>query len=295
MYRAIAICLVLGVASQSWAEARVESNIKIPYERLQAVAQNSVDFEAHSEWATTPNALSRTLKERNVGFAATFAGQTVVAQRTDTAASNPLALSPLTPFTDADKLAAFNEPDGFRTLQNYSRRSAYLPLIIGGRGRRTANMLTGHQTARQNKVLTSLSPRLQLDRNGGWTDNSALGIEPISLMFDEDQTAVGFSLVALKRRSQEPFVAATMYESLVQIKFFRRDGSLISEIVMPLNQTERVAFARCGQTVDIAGVQISNSTLTGIALDDLIFGVPAVEGHTDDNPLQVELCTFFTS
>jgi hypothetical protein len=101
-----------------------------------------------------------------------------------------------------------------------------------------------------------------------------------------------------------------MYESLVQVKFFRRDGSLISEIIFSLNQTAQIAFARCGETVDIAGVQITNSSVGGFAIDDIIFGVPQADpiapsqsapltqpngAPNQDNPLQVDLCTYFTS
>ena len=310
MFRWIPVLALLGFSSPSIAQRRVESIQEVPYDLLQSLAQTSIDFESYSEWTTSPKAINRVIIEGEIRFATRFDGQSGVAQRTGTHVNSPLALTPLTPFSNADIAAAFYEPDGFRTLSNYIRRSPYLPLVIGGVGRRPANMLSGILTLSNGNALTSFSPRLQLRNDGGWDDHSAIGIEPIALMFDSDQTAVGFTLVYLDRRTQIPYVGSTMYDTLVQIKFFRRDGSLISELDFPLYQTARFAFARCGETVDIAGLQITNSSRTGFAVDDIIFGMPGDEALSQaqtgpltqpdqdpnqNNPLQVDLCSYYTS
>jgi len=95
-----------------------------------------------------------------------------------------------------------------------------------------------------------------------------------------------------------------------RIKFFRRDGVMISEVIMTPDRDKYVAFARCGQAADIAGIQITNSTESGLGYDDFIFGVPQSEpiaipqssplsqpgdAPDQDNPLRVQLCSYFTS
>ena len=297
-------------AIQSAAQDRVESIQEIPYELLNAHADTIIDFEAHLDWTTLPRAINSNVFENGVRIATRFKGQSIVAQRSNTIVDIPLALAPLAKFTDTEKAAAFYEPDGFRTISGYIRRSPYLPLAIGGVGRQPANMLSGFSTRQNGKVLTSLSPRLQLRSDGNWEDHSVVGIEPIALMFETDQTALGFTLVSLNRDSQNRFVGSTMYETLVQLKFFRRDGSLISELEFSHYQTAQFAFARCGETYDIAGIQISNSSQSGLAIDDITFGLsPAMgfvgssdgpltqphKGTAPDNPLEVDLCTFYTS
>ncbi|HIP23558.1 MAG TPA: hypothetical protein EYG79_08215 [Rhodobacteraceae bacterium] len=81
-------------------------------------------------------------------------------------------------------------------------------------------------------------------------------------------------------------------------------------MILPPDQDKFVAFAHCGGAADIAGIQITNTTKSGLAFDDFIFGVPQAAPNTPSNddprtlpdetramdtPLQVDLCSFYTS
>ncbi len=136
-----------------------------------------------------------------------------------------------------------------------------------------------------------------------------MGLEPISVLFKEDQTAVGFRIVRLNRIEQSSGSSQTG-QPRFRVKFFRRDGVLISEVILTPDRDKYVAFARCGGAADIAGIQITNSTKSGLAFDDFIFGMPhtapspspdenplsqLAEEPSLDNPLNVDLCSFYTS
>jgi len=299
-------------ASTSFAQDLHGDLQSVPYEILESYSTVFIDFENQSDWSSVPMALNKELAENGAVFATAFEGQSVRGQISDTFVVSPLSLNPISQFSKVDIEAAFSEPDGYRTIPNYVRRSIYLPLAIGGLGRRPANMLSGYSTSSGNQVLTSLSPRLLLHSDGSWSDSSVVGIEPVAVLFEKDQTAVGFTLVSLNRRSQQGQVRSSMNETLVQIKFFRRNGSLISEVIFENFGTVRLAFARCGGATDIAGIQITNSSQTGLAFDDFIFGVPVRESEPvtplessdlltypdeeiQQNPLQVDLCSYYTS
>lgn len=100
---------------------------------------------------------------------------------------------------------------------------------------------------------------------GRITDYSVVGIEPVSMIFEENQTAVGFSIISLNRTSQRRWVQSSSPDTSVQVKFYRRNGSLISQVSFYLEGTHHLAFARCGGAIDIAGIQITNSSEVGLA------------------------------
>lgn len=180
---------------------------------------------------------------------------------------------------------------------------------------RTEHSLIGLNSAETGTVLSSVIDysSIQAPMGNRQIDSARqmTGIYPVTLIFDEDQFAVGFKAVQLFRNDQIPYVSRPAFsEPRFRVKFFRRDGALISEVILTPDHDKFVAFARCGGAADIAGIQITNTTKSGLAFDDFMFGVPHAEPSTPsndgtlsqpdktrppDNPLQVDLCSFYTS
>ncbi|NOR64349.1 MAG: hypothetical protein GQ535_17910 [Rhodobacteraceae bacterium] len=284
----------------------------IPYELLRSQANTIINFEEHLRWSNQAVSIHETLDENGASFATAFVGQVINGQISGTQVADPLALTPLVYLDLNFAYESLRSGNTFDSSQGgrASKGSIFQTIFIGGNNRDPANMLTGWAGANRNKHLTSMSPRIQIYQSGDWSDNSVIGIEPVALLFDDNQTAVGFSIVDLHLTNQQHWVNSSTQGTTVQVKFFRQNGTLISQISFPLNGRGTIAFARCGGAVDIAGIQITNSSSTGLAFDDFIFGVPLAvpnslpdEGplsqpdkvQSTDNPLNVDLCSFYTS
>lgn len=95
----------------------------------------------------------------------------------------------------------------------------------------------------------------------------AIGEGAIAVLFDHDQSALGFHL-----RGGEAGFATVM--------FLRRDGSLIQSFRLgPLGE-DRFGFARADDLSDIAGFVLYNADPEGLAIDNLIFDAPErLSGH----------------
>ena len=109
------------------------------------------------------------------------------------------------------------------------------------------------------QVLTGLGPK-------GFPDYDAVGEGSFAVLFDKDQSQFGFQLVGGNSGS-------------AWIDFFRRDGSLISEIVVASLSEEFYGFSRDEAIMDIAGISIYNTDPAGIGFDNLrhdVAGEPVV-------------------
>ena len=105
------------------------------------------------------------------------------------------------------------------------------------------------------QVLTGLGPL-------GFANADAIGEGSIALLFTTDQSQFGFQLVGGNGGS-------------ATLDFFRRDGSLIQQIILTSLSNTFYGFSRSGGIFDIAGVSIFNNDVGGIGFDNLKFDVPS--------------------
>lgn len=95
----------------------------------------------------------------------------------------------------------------------------------------------------------------------GYPRRDAQGEGAISVLFDNDQSALAFDL-----RGGEAGTAT--------VSFLRRDGSVIHTMpVSPVGENA-VGFLRADGSADIAGFVMTNTDPQGLALDTLRFGKP---------------------
>jgi len=104
------------------------------------------------------------------------------------------------------------------------------------------------------QVLTGLGP-------AGFPDFNAIGEGSFAVLFDDDHSEFGFQLVGGNGGS-------------ATLDFFRRDGSLIQQIVVGGLADAFYGFAREGAVRDIAGISIWNTDGAGIGFDNLKHDVP---------------------
>ncbi len=107
-------------------------------------------------------------------------------------------------------------------------------------------------------VLAGLGPL-------GYPALDAIGEGSMAVLFDYDQSQFGFELVGGDGGS-------------ATLSFFRRDGSLVDQVVVTGLNTQAYGFARVGGVHDIAGISIENTDPGGIGLDNLCSDVPGVPG-----------------
>ena len=104
------------------------------------------------------------------------------------------------------------------------------------------------------------------ERNGG-------GEGAVSILFDRDQSALGF------RVASEPKPLEPQPKGRILVAFFRRDGSLISELEVELDwMLGGYGFQRRDGVEDIAGISITNRDPQGVMIDDVIFDRDLVVG-----------------
>jgi len=99
------------------------------------------------------------------------------------------------------------------------------------------------------QVLTGLGPL-------GFPNFDAIGEGSFAVLFSTDQSEFGFQLVGGNGGS-------------ATIDFFRRDGSLIQEIIVSGLADAFYGFSRDGELHDIAGISIFNTDPGGIGFDNL--------------------------
>jgi hypothetical protein len=132
--------------------------------------------------------------------------------------------------------------------------SASLSLAVGAPGQ-NLNIFINNTS----QVLTGLG-------NLGYPNYDAIGEGSFAVLFDKDQSQFGFQLVGGD-------------SGTAWIDFFKRDGSLISEITVSSLSEAYYGFSRDGDIKDIAGISIYNTDPAGIGFDNLkhdVAGVPTV-------------------
>ncbi|NRB00023.1 MAG: hypothetical protein HRU32_09415 [Rhodobacteraceae bacterium] len=146
--------------------------------------------------------------------------------------------------------------------------------IVQGRPMAPLTLVPG--VAGQNLAVTfyfMLSNHLVGHAAPGYPENRAGGEGAISIMFDNDQYAIGF------RVASEPEPSEPMAKGEMTVRFFRRDGSEIATLPVTLDWGRKgYGFRRSGDTTDITGVSITNRDPAGIGIDDLIFNGLTVTG-----------------
>ncbi len=100
----------------------------------------------------------------------------------------------------------------------------------------------------------------------GFPEFDAIGEGALSVLFDVDQSQVGFDVVGAEGGSGT-------------IQFFRRDGSLIDTFVIASLSDITYAFERDGGVADVAGISLTNFNGGGIAFDNFVMNpIPEPNG-----------------
>jgi hypothetical protein len=100
----------------------------------------------------------------------------------------------------------------------------------------------------------------------GYPNLNAVGEGSFAVLFDFDQSQFGFTLCGGDGGT-------------ATVNFFRRDGSLIDQIVLVGLSTQDYGFSRAGGIRDIAGISIHNDDPAGVGFDNLCHDVPGIEGR----------------
>lgn len=103
----------------------------------------------------------------------------------------------------------------------------------------------------------------------GWPLGSANGEGAIAILFDDDTSEFGLEILGVDASTG----GATF-------DFYRRNGTLIDSVTVPLPGDGAFGFVRELGTVDIAGVVITNDDVGGIAIDNVVFEQPVPEPST---------------
>jgi hypothetical protein len=137
--------------------------------------------------------------------------------------------------------------------------------VLSGSPTGTLSLAVG--VAGQNLNVFSYNPSNVLTGLGpvGFPNFDAIGEGSFAVLFDFDQSEFGFDLVGGNN--------GNAYAS-----FFRRDGSLIDQIILAGLSDQSYAFSREGGINDIAGISIYNDDGGGIGFDNLRHDVPGGPG-----------------
>lgn len=127
-----------------------------------------------------------------------------------------------------------------------STASSPLALQVGAPGQNVNSILSGGTI-----VIDGLGPI-------GFPSLNALGEGSIAGLFDADQFELGIEITGVNGGG-----SATL-------NFFRRDGSTIETLVLPLASNGDFAFRRIGDVADIAGLSIHNDDPFGLAYDNIV-------------------------
>ena len=110
----------------------------------------------------------------------------------------------------------------------------------------------------QTNILNGFGP-------AGYPRVHAQGEGAIAVMFDEDQPALGFTLLGGENGQ-------------AQIQFLARDGAIIHAMTLATDGTLTLGFQRAEDAADIAGFVLTNTDPQGVAIDDVRFGPPPILG-----------------
>ena len=114
----------------------------------------------------------------------------------------------------------------------------------------------------------------------GFPEREAGGEGAVSILFDRDQSALGF------RVASEPDPKdAGIPKGRMLVSFFRRDGYLIDQLDIELSWLlAGYGFRRVNGAEDIAGISITNRDPQGVMIDDVIFDRNPVLGLLGPEP-----------
>ena len=102
----------------------------------------------------------------------------------------------------------------------------------------------------------------------GYPESHAGGEGSISLLFDDDQSAIGF-LVAAEPLPED----ASQPKGQMTVTFYDRLGRRLDRLLIELEfGRSGYGFATANGQPEIAGITIENRDPAGIAIDDVIFG-----------------------
>ncbi len=96
----------------------------------------------------------------------------------------------------------------------------------------------------------------------GYPNQSAIGEGAIAILFDTDQFEFGLTLAGVGPGASQ-----------VDFAFYSRSGALIEATSVFPTSSGDVAFRRSGNVEDIAGVLITNTDPSGLAIDNVRFHV----------------------
>ncbi|KMW60604.1 hypothetical protein AIOL_000768 [Candidatus Rhodobacter oscarellae] len=120
--------------------------------------------------------------------------------------------------------------------------------------------------------LMGIAPPGFPKRNGG-------GEGAVSILFDRDQSALGFRVTA------EPEPKTPAPKGWIEVAFYRRDGTLIDTAEVELEwMLAGYGFRRSDGAEDIAGISITNRDPQGVMIDDVIFDRDRVVGWLISEP-----------
>ena len=101
----------------------------------------------------------------------------------------------------------------------------------------------------------------------GFPQVEAGGEGAVSILFDRDQSALGFRVTSEPRPRE-----AGVPKGRMNVAFYRRDGSVIDQLDVELDWSiAGYGFRRTNGSEDIAGISITNRDPAGVAIDDVIF------------------------
>jgi len=105
----------------------------------------------------------------------------------------------------------------------------------------------------------------------GFPEISARGEGSVAIMFENDQSALGFRVHS---DYPDPLGLRPNQRGTVTIQFFTRNGQKIDQLTRILQQRiTQFGFSRVDYISDIAGITIANDDPGGIAIDDIIFQI----------------------
>lgn len=126
--------------------------------------------------------------------------------------------------------------------------------------------------AGENLLVTSVTTAAVVGRGPTNFPEDNVGEGSIAVLFDFDQSQFGVTIEGVDSGG-----SATL-------DFFRRDGSLIDTVVVPLSGDGAHGFQREGGVNDIAGVSIHNDDPLGVGYDDLCHDVAGIVGQPTPTP-----------
>ena len=116
--------------------------------------------------------------------------------------------------------------------------------------------------ARGTHVMTGLGPL-------GYPSPEAIGEGAFAVLFDFDQSELAFDLVGGNGGD-------------ATVSFFKRDGTLIDNVILGGLGEESYGFRRVGDLADIAGITVVNTDPAGVALDNVCLEIVSAPCFTLD-------------